>query len=187
MKAQLLVVGLLALLSAAPAISVEDQHEMPQRFFELSAKLKEGGAKGQDAREVILTLCNHSPAVAALAKPMFPTAWSVTRRYLDQGSWKNETRHAGSGRGKPSYGYPDRYSSDAYVYLDPGKCHETSLDLNWYLGLLGGQVKPGEYTVEFVYIYEPTADEASIPLITGPVRATLSEVRVDSQLAASPD
>ena len=168
----------LILLVAAHALGVASPSS--DSAVELRAVVRPNGTHGKNGQELLLTLCNHSATVATIVKPMFPTAWSVARTYQDSGQVKRDLQHGGLGRGHPSTGYPNRYTSDEYVALVPTQCHEKTSNLEWYLGFPGNEVKPGKYELSFVYSYEPSVDELHIPLVTGPVRSNVVEVVVDA-------
>jgi len=127
--------------------------------------------EGDARRECRFVLENIGPVAVMIAKPMFPTAWSVKRTFKNDGVLETEEHSGGLGRGKPSSGHPDKYHAEDYELIAPGSNWSKTLGPDFYLKDSKGEVKSGEYLVEFVYWYEPTPDEADLPLFSGNVRS----------------
>jgi hypothetical protein len=117
----------------------------------------------------------------AIAKPMFPTGWTVKRRYWNGSQWEEKERSNGRGRGVPASGYPHRYSSTDYLALGPLEVFRITEDLNWYLSFPDSVLLPGSYEVIFVYRYMPTLDEGDIPLLTDKIESNVLAVEVTDE------
>jgi len=129
-------------------------------------------------RSFTLEVTNLQNDTIAIAKPMFPMAWVVKRRYWDGSEWQTKERSGGAGRGQPSQGYPKRYADSEYVFLKPTETHRITDDLNWYLAFPDKTVLPGAYHVTFFYLYEPSSDESALPLLTDRLESNVLEVEV---------
>ena len=123
-----------------------------------------------DARPTFsLEFCNHGEAVVWIPKPMFPSSWCVTRHYREGGNPESQECSGGVVRGVPDPGYPNRYDLSQYTLVNPGECYRSVEDLVFYLTICNEAVLPGEYEIELLYNYKPTADEVWLPIVRGPL------------------
>ena len=144
----------------------------------LRAMTESGTLTASAERTFTLEVTNLRNNTIAIAKPMFPNAWVVNRRYWDGSEWQTQERSGGAGPGQPSQGYPNKYADSKYVLLKPTETHRITQDLNWYLAFPDKTVLAGAYHVTFFYIYGPSSDESALPLLTDRLESNVLEVEV---------
>jgi hypothetical protein len=138
-----------------------------------------------DARPSLsLEFCNHGQTAVAIPKPSFPNHWTVITRHTEQSLIKSDECSGGVAQGAPDPGFPNRYDLSEYRSLNPGECYTSLEDLDFLLTTCSDTVVPGEYDVTLVYAYSPTADEATIPIVTGPLTSNTLHVTVTASAKA---
>lgn len=125
-------------IAQAPAVAATGEKVVLKAATEASARPPAG------RRSFTLELANLSSKQIAIAKPMFPSAWVVKRRYWDGATWQIKENIGGAGQGHPSAGYPNRYRREDYLILRPSEVHRITDDFNWYLAFPGSEVLPRE-------------------------------------------
>ena len=163
---------------AIPLADSARAHESPAGEVKavLRAATESATLPASAQRSFTLELTNLHNNTVAIAKPMFPNAWLVKRRYWDGSEWKTQERSGGAGPGQPSQGYPRKYADSEYILVKPMETHRITRDLNWYLAFPDKTVLPGTYEVTFFYRYEP--DESALPLLTDRLESNVLEVEV---------
>jgi hypothetical protein len=118
-----------------------------------------------------LEVTNRGSQTVAIAGPLFPTRWRVSRRFIQNGEVKEETTVGAILQGTTHSGVPPKYSDDEYISIGPGAMYRQEINLARYLDEGKRPPSPGDYELVFYYDHAPTASETELPLIAYPLES----------------